>query len=194
MGRTARRREADRPWRWCGFSLFAVAMRRVLHDVHLDGPPDSCRQALLESPLRWLPAAEAVADGRYRARVHFGDGVRVRKEVALTVSQAARQADRIVIPVTWRATGPKEMFPVFEGEFRLRPLRPRVCRLSLTCTYEPPLGDFGRRLDEAGLRRMAEAAVRDLTCAVATRVAELAASHPARHQSDEGCDDGPRNA
>jgi two-component system, NarL family, response regulator DevR len=63
-------------------------MRQVLHDVHLDGSPDSCRHALLESPVRWLPAAEAVADGRYRARVHFGDGVRVRKVVALTVSQA----------------------------------------------------------------------------------------------------------
>jgi hypothetical protein len=159
-----------------GSSLSAIDMCRVLHDVHLDGPAESCRQVLLESPVQWLPAAEAVADGRYRARVRFGGGVGVRKEVAMTVSQPARHGDRLVIPLSWRATGPKGLFPVFQGEFRLRPLRPGVCRLSLTCTYEPPLGDLGRRLDEAGLRQMAEAIVRDLSCAVATRVAKLAGS------------------
>jgi len=169
---------APGPSRRPGYRLSTIGMRTALHDVHLDGPADRCRRILLESPLEWLPRAEAAGDRHFVAWVGFGDGLRVDKEVELTIGLPASAADRLVVPISWRATGPHGLFPIFHGAFRLRPLRPHVCRLSLTGSYEPPLGELGRRLDEAGLRRVAEATVRDLAEAVAARVSHLAAGRP----------------
>jgi hypothetical protein len=73
--------------------------------------------------------------------------------------------------------GPPLPHPL-EGELSVRPLGPGSCLLSLTGSYEPPLGALGRRLDEAMLRRAVDATVRDLATAIAARVAWLAASRP----------------
>jgi hypothetical protein len=145
-------------------------MHLAFHDVHLECPVDRCRRMLQESTARWLPAAEAHGDGRFLAWLGFGGAIRVDKEVEVTIGPPAHDGDRLVIPIGWRGTGLEGLFPVFDGAFRLRPLRPSVCRLSLVGTYEPPLGELGRRLDGAGLRQVAEATIRDLAEAVAARI------------------------
>jgi hypothetical protein len=152
---------------------------RVSHEVRLDRPAERCRRALQAPPERWLPEQEtrAADDGRFLVWLGFGGPeVRVAKEVELTVGQPAVEADRLVVPLAWRATGPGRLFPTLAGELGVRPLDPGSCLLWLTGGYEPPLGALGRRLDEAVLRRAAEATVRDLATAIAARVADLAAS------------------
>jgi hypothetical protein len=154
---------------------------RVSHQVRLDQPAERCWRALQAPPERWLPdrETEAAGDGRFLVWLGFGSPeVRVAKEVELTVGQPAAEADRLVVPLAWRATGPGRLFPTLAGELGVRPLDPGSCLLSLTGCYEPPLGALGRRLDEAMLRRAAEATVRDLATAIAARVTDLAASEP----------------
>jgi hypothetical protein len=152
---------------------------RVSHDVQLDQPASRCQRELQGPPERWLPDQETEVAGDGRFLVWLGVGgpeVRVTKEVELTVGRPVVYEDRLIVPIGWRATGPGFLFPVLEGEIGVRPLGPHSCLLWLTGSYEAPLGALGRRLDEAVLRRTAQATVRDLAVAIATRVAELAAS------------------
>src|SRR6266700_284164 len=156
---------------------------QVGHDVHVDQSADSCRRELLEPAERWLPApvsSSAAGDGRFLVWLGFGGPeISVTKEVELTVGRPEVEEDRLVVPIGWRATGPGQLFPVFDGQLTVRPLGPHSCRLSLGGGYEPPLGALGRRLDEAMLHRAAEATLRHLAAGIAARVSELAASRPA---------------
>jgi len=74
------------------------------------------------------------------------------------------------IPVTWKATGPKPLFPIMTGRVELVPVDTRVTRLTVSGMYEPPLGPVGKKIDEAVMHRVAEATVRELAESIAKRL------------------------
>jgi len=151
----------------------------IRHDLHVDQPVDSCRRELLDSPERWLPGSlTGTADERrFLARVGFhAPASRISKQVELTVGPPVEEGDWLVIPVAWRATGPSQLFPVMDARLTVQPVDPGSSRLSLSGTYQPPLGALGREIDGAALQNVAQATVRDFVEGVAARISELAAS------------------
>jgi hypothetical protein len=154
----------------------------ISHDAHVDQPAEWCRRELLEAPEGWLPGSVTPAgEGRrFLVRVGFpAPAGRISKGVELTIGAPAVEGQWLVVPVAWRATGPGPLFPVMDGKLTVRPLGPRSARLTLSGTYEPPMGALGQQLDEVALHQVAEATVRDLVERIAERISELAAHRPA---------------
>jgi hypothetical protein len=151
----------------------------IRHDVPIDQPADSVRRELLEPPERWLPASVAspLGERRYLARVGFkAAAARVSKQVELSVGAPDVQGDWLLVPVTWRATGPRQLFPALDGKLTVQPLGPHSSVLWMGAMYTPPLGAVGRQLNEVALHNVASATVQDFVEGVAARLAELAAN------------------
>ncbi|HKZ75840.1 MAG TPA: hypothetical protein VJ259_04175, partial [Actinomycetota bacterium] len=121
---------------------------------------------LLAAPEAWVPGLARDSDDR---------GVRLLAEVGLPVDEAHRLDKRVeivlgppyripgktLLPLTWRATGPERLFPLFEADVEIAALGPSRTQLSISARYRPPFGALGRALDRALLHRVAEATVKD---------------------------------
>lgn len=154
----------------------------IRHDAWIDQSAHSVRRELLEPPERWLPpsVASPLGERRYLAQVGFrAAAARISKQVELTLGAPEEQGQWLVIPVTWRATGPTQLFPVLDGRLTLQPRGPHSSTLWIGATYEPPLGGLGRELDAAALHNVASATIEDFVEGVGTRLSELAAGRPA---------------
>jgi ribosome-associated toxin RatA of RatAB toxin-antitoxin module len=67
-----------------------------------------------------------------------------------------------------------DLFPVLDGELEVAPLDPERCRVTLTASYVPPLGEVGRQLDHALFHRVAHSTVRAFLDRVADSLEENA--------------------
>jgi len=56
------------------------------------------------------------------------------------------------------------------GKVELAPVDGRITRLTVSGMYEPPLGRVGKELDDALMRRVAQATVKDLAESIAQRL------------------------
>jgi hypothetical protein len=136
---------------------------------------------LLEAPETWLPGL--AADANHRGEQLLADvgfdlrGHRVGKRVRLRLGAALRGPGRTVLPLTWSATGPQALFPVFDGELELVALGHRCTQLVISVNYRPPLGAVGLTADRFGFHRFAEATIKDFVdrAGEALRAAAVAA-------------------
>ena len=154
----------------------------IRHDVNVDQPASSCRRELLEPPSHWLPASvgEEAGERRFHARIGFrAPASRITKQVELTIGGPAQEGDWLSLPVSWRATGPSQLFPVMEGKLTVQPLGPHDAKLVFSGTYQPPLGAVGREIDDVLMHNVADATIKDFLESVATRLSELAVSRQA---------------
>lgn len=154
----------------------------IRHDVPIDQPADGVRRELLEAPERWLPASvtSPLGERRYMVRVGFrAAAAGFSKQVELTIGEPETPGDWLVMPVAWRATGPRQLFPELEGKLTVQPLGPHSSILWIGATYQPPLGAIGREMDEVALHNLATATIEDFVERVAGRLAQLAANRPA---------------
>jgi hypothetical protein len=121
-------------------------------------------------------------------------GARVTRQVEVTVGPTRERGAACVVPLAWRATELAGLFPVLEGDLELAPLGTNRCRLTLSASYVPPLGDVGRALDRALLHRLAQSTVRSFLAGVAASLeagddnpaAPVPAGHLGEAPSDEG--------
>ncbi len=120
---------------------------------------------LLEAPESWLPVLASSASARAQlllAEVGFGlVGWRVGKQVRIRVGAAMRTPGRLVLPLTWLATGPSSLFPAFDGELEVGALGSGRSQLVMSVNYRPPLGAVGETFDRFALHRVAEATIKD---------------------------------
>ena len=87
-------------------------------------------------------------------------GAQAAGKVVVTLGEAYRRKEAMIVPLSWRASALPAMFPVLDGELEVTPVDPRRCRLTLTASYVPPFGELGRQLDRALLRRVARSTAR----------------------------------
>jgi hypothetical protein len=139
----------------------------VRHSVHIDHPVAACTEALMSGPRQWFPRLSGKNVGS--VGVHIA-GVPVRKRVAVTVGEPVRTATWTVIPLDWKATFPKQLFPSLTGRIELAPVDKNVSRLTVSGMYEPPLGKLGKQLDETVMQGIADATVKELAEAIAKRI------------------------
>jgi hypothetical protein len=139
----------------------------VQHSVHVQHPVNEVSAALAEGPQKWFPrlgGKNVSAVG-----VHVA-GVPVRKRVVVELGEPVKTATWTVVPLTWRATFPKKLFPEMTGKIELAPTDKDVTRLTVSGMYQPPLGKLGEQLDEAVMHNVAEATVKELAESIATRL------------------------
>ena len=81
-------------------------------------------------------------------------------------------------PIKWKATFPKQLFPTMVGKIELARVDPEVTKLTVSGTYEPPIGRLGKQLDDSVMRTVAEATIKELSESIAKRLNVVAATHP----------------
>jgi hypothetical protein len=144
-------------------------------------PFDRAEEALLRSPQSWVPglASEADARGeRLLAEVGVGRaGHRIDKRVEIQIGTSVRFPTKTVLRLSWRAAGPRCLFPELEGDLEIAPMGPRRSQVSLSARYVPPLGVAGKIADRALLHRVAEATVQDFVDRTAEALEALALDH-----------------
>ena len=137
----------------------------VRYYVTIDRPIEECRRVLLESPDEWLPNLVQSSEGpaeQLVARMGFSIlAVGVRKRAVVQLGKPLQLRDWLHIPISWEAQPVSELFPRFEGELQLVPMGPNQTKLALAGTYDPPLGDAGRAVDNLVMHTAAEATVKD---------------------------------
>lgn len=145
----------------------------IKHSVHIAQPVVACTDALLGGPPKWfldLGGKKASTVG-----VHIA-GIPVRKKVEVELGEPVKTTTWTVIPLSWKATFPRRLFPMMTGKIELAPVDKNVTRLTVSGMYEPPLGRVGRQLDEALMHKVAEATVQELAESIAKRLDDWATS------------------
>jgi len=133
--------------------------------VELKLPIAEVEAALLRTPAEWIPGLASSAEQHGHellGEVGFPVGGRqVGKQVAIELGPPVRTPGRTWLPITWRATGPRGIFPTLEGELEVAAIGSHLTQVGLSARYKPPFGLLGESLDRALLHRVAEATIRD---------------------------------
>lgn len=158
-----------------------AALEVVVSDsIHVELAVSSVA-ARLRAGASWLvPHLQAAsAEGEaLRIRVGPGGPAWLGKTVAVHVGAPRSTGDGLSLPLSWEATGPKGLFPRFDGELHLASLDPDRAELHLSGRYRPPLGVAGQMLDEALLAHVARATIRALLRRVARVLEDVPAERP----------------
>lgn len=140
---------------------------------------DEIEQILAADPRRWLPGLARDANHRgdeLLAEVGFGEGVRVKREVAVELGPPIRSSTKTILPLRWEAAAHPNLFPALDADLELAPLGSSRTQLAMSARYVPPLGALGRAIDRAVLSRVAEATLKDFLDGVAAAV--MGAANP----------------
>jgi hypothetical protein len=143
----------------------------VEHSLHIKRPAKELSAALVEGPASWFPGLK---DGNVASVGLHIAGVPVHKKVVVEFGEPARTSTWAVVPVTWKATFPETLFPVMNGKVSVAPVTNDESRLTVSGMYEPPLGKLGEELNEAVMRNVAKATVKELAQKIAQRVEKAA--------------------
>lgn len=136
----------------------------LIHDFVLVEEPIGKISAAVLNDKGWLGqnATQAYRDAE-RLRIKVGPKIGSKfsaKEVVLFVEDCRQAVDSYVIPLTWEATGTPGLFPILKADLLLAPIGDATTQITLTGSYEPPLGQVGQRLDQLLLHRLAETTIR----------------------------------
>jgi hypothetical protein len=147
----------------------------VRYYTMVERPIDECRQVLLDAPDEWFPnlveSSEEPAQ-QFLARMGFSIlAVSVRKKAVVKLGEPVQLRDWLHLPVSWEAQPVSDLFPRFDGELQLVPISERETKIALAGTYDPPLGDVGRAVDNLVMHTAAEATVKDFVDRLAKRLA-----------------------
>lgn len=142
----------------------------VQHSIHIHRSITMVSAALAAGPRKWLPHFDGASHAEVGPQI---GGLALRKKVAIEIGEPVTVGDSTEVPITWRATFIKRLFPVMTGKVELAPVDPHVTRLTVCGMYQPPLGRLGREVDEALMHRVAEATVKELAESIAKRLEAL---------------------
>lgn len=159
----------------------------VRHHVIVERSLRECEKALTQTPSSWMPhlAGHATESGEHvLARVGFKLGaIPVRKRVELRLGERQQVGDWLRFPISWKATFPSGLFPVFEGQLELVPLGPDRTRVAVAGYYTPPLSEVGDQLDSLLLHNVAEATIKDFVESLAQRLGSSPGRSTARGET-----------
>jgi len=147
------------------------------HSVHIRRPARDVSDALVSGPARWFPRLGAGNTSTVGPQIA---GVPLRKRVVVEIGEPVRTSSWAVVPIAWRATFPKGLFPAMVGRVEMNPVDRKVTRLTVMGTYRPPLGRLGRRLDDAVMNAVARATVKELAESIAARLEKTLAIRATR--------------
>lgn len=137
----------------------------IRYYLDLEIPFEDVEPALISAPSEWVPGlVRDAGDRAERLLTEVGFDVadrRIDKQVEIEFDPPFRLPNKTLLPMTWRATAPDQLFPALEADIEVAALGPNRTQLSMSARYHPPLGVVGRVLDKTLLHRVAEATVKD---------------------------------
>jgi hypothetical protein len=153
-------------------------MARPLHAYSYAEVPFDDAIALLASDAQGLlqKATDASTDqgDRVLATLHLDiGGFEISRDVVVEVGDFEPVGImRSVVPLRWRAARGHLLFPTVDARLEITALslEPPLVQVTLTGTYEPPLGAFGELLDRAFDQRVAEVVIHRFVNEVADRL------------------------
>jgi hypothetical protein len=108
-------------------------------------------------------------------------GFEVGRDVSIEVGDFdPRGITASVVPLRWHAERGRLLFPELAADLEVSALAldPPLTQLTVSGSYEPPLGVLGAGADRLGLHRLAEATVHRFTHEVADRLRRLVDALP----------------
>jgi hypothetical protein len=133
----------------------------VEHEIDLDLPIEKVERQLIGK----LATLEGLGEVVYRhaegLRTRVGPETPLAKEVALIFGQPRITRSGLALPLTWRATGARALFPRLTGELEASRMGPGRSTLRLRASYDPPFGWVGDLLDQLLLERVARLTIED---------------------------------
>jgi hypothetical protein len=145
--------------------------------------PASTVKARFANDGEWLaPLANAAeAEGEvFRLRVgpQWAGGRLTTREVRTTILGHREREDALVVTIAWQVTSHPSLFPVLTGDLELANVASGMCRLTLSASYVPPLGELGIALDRALMHRIAQSTIRAFLEGLAKSLEDLDAAEP----------------
>ena len=138
----------------------------VKHSVHIQHSVKACTDALREGP-EWFPR---LGDKNVSTVGLNVAGLPLRKQVVVEFGEPETTSNWTSIPITWKATFPRKLFPVMTGKIELVAVGKDETRLTVSGMYEAPLGRLGKQLDEALMHNVADGTVKELAESIAARL------------------------
>lgn len=158
--------------------------------VHVDLCWDDAANHIMLKGGSWLePLVRASHQDGEDLRLRVGLGGKhcwFCKEVRVTFETPVRHQGWLTIPMAWDATRAEAMFPHLEADLEIAPVGSTCTQISLRGRYDPPMGEFGERLDASVLHRVAEATVRSFLYRVADSLSTSLSTCPATGRSQIG--------
>jgi hypothetical protein len=155
----------------------------VRYYLELALPFAEAERQLLDDPASWMPGIAGEADARGEdllVEVGFGpDGLRIRRDVAVTVGEAVVYPSKTSVPIRWHCVSAGALFPALDGDVEVGPMGPERSQLAISARYAPPGGVVGSAIDRALLHRVAEATVKDFLEHAAARIVAAASTRAA---------------
>ncbi len=141
--------------------------------LEFDWPCEAVVTLLLgDDPGRWLVAIveeSARWEGELVSRVGFEAAHRwVGRRDGIAIGPSVPFGGGLLLPVSWRSTEPRALFPMVEADLQVAPLGRDLTQLSVNARYEPSPSGPGMGLDRTLLHRVAEAVIGDLLRRVAS--------------------------
>ena len=161
-------------------------MERHLHCyAYVEAPFDLVARLLAEDATAVLQeatddAAEQAGTLSRTLSVEVG-GFEVGRDVSIQVGDFdPRGITTSVVPLRWHAERGRLLFPELAADLEVSALAfdPPLTQLTVSGSYEPPLGVLGAGADRLLLHRLAEATVHRFTHEVATRLRRLVDALP----------------
>ena len=153
--------------------MFVSASAEVGH------PVGECADALTKDPESWFPGLVSKVGSRspkHLAAVGFNiAGIPIRKKVEVSLEEPVRRGDWLEVPISWKPTFPKALFPSLLGKLMIAPLDQGRAKLTVSGIYQPPFDALGKNLDEALMHRAAEATFQDLAQSIAEEIDRILA-------------------
>jgi len=128
----------------------------------------------MSGPQEWFPHLNKKNVGSVGLHVA---GLAVQKHVVVSLGKPTRTTTWTVIPMDWKATFPKQLFPSMSGRIELAPVDKTISRLTVSGMYEPPLGKLGRQLDKTLMQGIADTTIKELAESIAQRIDTAASAH-----------------
>jgi hypothetical protein len=139
----------------------------IRHSVHIDQPVAACTDVLMSGPKKWFPRLSSKNVGTVGTHIA---GVPVHKRVTVELGDPVKTSTWTVIPLSWKATFPEQLFPTMTGRIELAPVDKNTTRLTVSGMYTPPLGRLGQQLEETLMRGAAKSTVKELAESIAKRL------------------------
>ncbi|HLX77297.1 MAG TPA: hypothetical protein VKR27_00305 [Acidimicrobiales bacterium] len=125
---------------------------------------------------KWLePLANAAQEDADVVRLAIGPAWAwgpLSREVRVRILGRRERDDSVVITISWEPVTHPSLFPILSGDLELAPIGGGLSRLTLSASYEPPLGEVGEALDRAILHRVAQSTVRSFLQRLAKTLGE----------------------
>lgn len=156
-------------------------MARQLHCyAYVEAPWDQISRLLAEdssSVLQHATSDAASQAGQLSRTLKLEvAGFELARDVTIEVGQfSPRELTRSVVPLRWHAEHGRMLFPYLAADLEVFALSldPPLTQLTITGSYEPPLGLLGAGVDRLLLHRLAEATIHRFTHEIADELRRL---------------------